>query len=95
MMFIIHEVEALKGRKYEIVKICDVGVMNTAKINGSYWPETSGQDVPLMYSSFITKIRHQNPPPPQIWLCRDTYFVASVDGLQYVANGSPEGSQAV
>ena len=36
----------------------------------------------------------QHPPPPQIWLCRDTYFIASVDGLQYVANGSPEGSQA-
>ena len=33
-------------------------------------------------------------PPPQIWLCRDTYFIASTDGLQYVGNGSPEGSQA-
>jgi hypothetical protein len=28
----------------------------------------------------------QRPPPPQIWLCRATYFIASVDGLQYVAN---------
>ena len=36
MMFIIHELGALKVRKCEIVKICDVGVMNTAKINGSY-----------------------------------------------------------
>ena len=36
----------------------------------------------------------QHPPPPQIWLCRDTYFVASVNGLQYVKTGSPEGSQA-
>ena len=36
----------------------------------------------------------QHPPPPQIWLCRDTYFIASVDGLHYIANGSPEGSQA-
>ena len=36
----------------------------------------------------------QHPPPPQIWLCRDTYFKASIDGLQYVNTGSPEGSQA-
>ena len=36
----------------------------------------------------------QHPPPPQIWLCRDTYFKASVNGLQYVNTGSPEGSQA-
>ena len=36
----------------------------------------------------------QHPPPPQIWLCRDTYFIASIDGLQYVSTGSPEGSQA-
>ena len=50
-MFIIHELGAQKVHKCEIVKICDVGVMNTAEINGSYWPETSGQDVPLMYSS--------------------------------------------
>ena len=35
----------------------------------------------------------KHPPPPQIWLCRDTYFVASVDGLQFVRNGSPPGSQ--
>ena len=36
----------------------------------------------------------QHPPPPQIWLCRDTYFVASTNGLQYINKGSPEGSQA-
>ena len=35
-----------------------------------------------------------HPPPPQIWLCRDTYFIASTNGLQYVGKGSPEGSQA-
>ena len=35
-----------------------------------------------------------HPPPPQIWLCRDTYFIASTYGLQYVGKGSPEGSQA-
>jgi hypothetical protein len=37
----------------------------------------------------------KHPPPPQLWLCRDTYFVASVDGLQFVRNGSPPGSQAI
>ena len=36
----------------------------------------------------------QHPPPPQIWLCRDTYFIASVNGLQYMKDGCPEGSQA-
>ena len=51
MMFIIYEVEALKGRKYEIVKNCGVWVMNTAEINDTFWPETSGQKVSLMYSS--------------------------------------------
>ena len=34
-----------------------------------------------------------NPPPPQIWCCRDTYFLASVNGLQYYNMDSPPGSQ--
>ena len=35
-----------------------------------------------------------HPPPPQLWVCRDTYFIASVDdGLRYVSSGSPPGSQ--
>ena len=33
------------------------------------------------------------PPPPQIWCCRDTYFLASVNGLQYFNCDSPPNSQ--
>ena len=31
----------------------------------------------------------QHPPPPQIWLCRDTYFLVSTEGVKYVAFGTP------
>ena len=34
-----------------------------------------------------------HPPPPQIWLCRDTYFEASVNGLRYFDFGSPIDKQ--
>ena len=34
---------------------------------------------------------NKHPPPPQIWLCRDTYFVADINGLRYVGVGTPEG----
>ena len=34
-----------------------------------------------------------HPPPPQIWLCRDTYWLASTTGLQYVSFGTPESKQ--
>lgn len=34
-----------------------------------------------------------HPPPPQIWSCSDTYFVATTEGLRYV-DGAPPGSQA-
>ena len=30
-----------------------------------------------------------HPPPPQIWLCRDTYFVLSSSGVQYEAWATP------
>ena len=36
-----------------------------------------------------------NPPSPQIWCCRDTYFLASVNGLQYFGCDSPPNSQDV
>ena len=36
----------------------------------------------------------QHPPPPQIWLCRDTYFEVSTQGVKFIRTGSPEGSQA-
>ena len=34
-----------------------------------------------------------HPPPIQLLLVRDTYFKLSLDGLEYVDNESPEGSQ--
>lgn len=34
-----------------------------------------------------------HPPPPQIWLCRDTYWLASVDGLKYVPFDTPQDKQ--
>ena len=30
-----------------------------------------------------------HPPPPQIWLCRDTFFVLSTEGVVYEAFASP------
>ena len=35
-----------------------------------------------------------HPPQIQMWLCRDTYFIAKTGYLRYVDTGSPEGSQA-
>ena len=35
-----------------------------------------------------------HPPPVQLCLCRDTYFKLSLDGLEYVDDGTPQGSQA-
>ena len=29
-------------------------------------------------------------PPPQIWMCRDTYFLVSAQGVKYVAFDTPE-----
>ena len=35
----------------------------------------------------------QHPPPPQIWLCRDTYFLVSTEGVKYVAFGTPANKE--
>ena len=35
-----------------------------------------------------------HPPQIQMWLCRDTYFIATTGSMRYVSTGSPEGSQA-
>lgn len=32
-----------------------------------------------------------HPPPPQLWLCCDTYFEVSSSGVKYVHNQTPEG----
>ena len=34
-----------------------------------------------------------HPPPPQIWLCRDTYFLVSTQGVKYVAFDTPSDKQ--
>ena len=36
-----------------------------------------------------------HPPAPQLWVTRDTYFILSIEGLEYVDNASPPGSQVV
>ena len=35
-----------------------------------------------------------HPPPPQLWLCRDTHFVVSTEGVRYEPFVTPEGSQS-
>ena len=35
-----------------------------------------------------------HPPPCQLCLCRDTYFKLSLEGLEYVDDETPKGSQA-
>ena len=37
----------------------------------------------------------QHPPPPQIWLCRDTYFLVSTEGVKYVAFGTPPNKEVM
>ncbi|KAH0793300.1 hypothetical protein GPJ56_002781 [Histomonas meleagridis] len=33
-----------------------------------------------------------HPPPPQLFICRDTYFTLNLhNGLKYYANGIPDG----
>jgi hypothetical protein len=34
-----------------------------------------------------------HPPPPQIWLCRDTHFLVSTQGVVYVNNDTPADKQ--
>ena len=34
------------------------------------------------------------PLPPQFWLCCDTYFMMSTQGMKYYRDRTPEGSQA-
>lgn len=32
-----------------------------------------------------------HPPPPQLWMCRDTYFTLYVGGMKYHKTGTPPG----
>ena len=69
--------------------------------------DSNGQNIPIqirgqpIYSDaqdtyFNYDESGQNhPPPPQLFICRDTYFtVDTSNGLVYHPTGSPPGSQA-
>ena len=65
--------------------------------------DSQGQNIPIQikgqpihsgandtyYNVDAAGTRH--PPPPQIWLCRDTYFVLSRDGVVYESFSTPPG----
>ena len=42
---------------------------------------------------FIPDVEHkdQHPPAPEAWICSDTYFTWSVNGVQYFPTGIPSG----
>ena len=66
--------------------------------------DSNGQNIPIqikgqpLYSGANDTYYNVNaagtihPPPPQIWLCRDTFFVLSRDGVQYEAFATPTRS---
>ena len=68
--------------------------------------DSNGQNVPIQirgqpiypdvndtYYNF-DETGENHPPPPQLFVCRDTYFTVDInDGLVYHPTGSPEGSQ--
>ena len=69
--------------------------------------DSNGQNIPIqirgqpIYSDaqdtyFNYDESGQNhPPPPQLFICRDTFFTVDVqNGLVYHPTGSPPGSQA-
>ena len=47
------------------------------------------------YWNFNNDSGATNPPPPQIWCCGDTYFLANVYELQYFGCDSPPNSQDI
>ena len=64
--------------------------------------DSNGQNIPIqikgqpIYSGANDTYYNVNaagtihPPPPQIWLCRDTYFLISTDGVVYEAFSTPK-----
>ncbi len=43
-------------------------------------------------SADLTKYEQKTPPPPEMWVCSDTYWTWSVqDGVRYYARGIPAG----
>ena len=64
--------------------------------------DSNGQNIPIqikgqpLYSGINDTYYNVNasgtihPPPPQIWLCRDTYFLVSKDGVVYEPFSTPK-----
>ena len=64
--------------------------------------DSNGQNIPIqikgqpIYTGLndtyynVNQEGTQHPPPPQIWLCRDTYFLCSTEGVVYEAFSSPK-----
>ena len=67
--------------------------------------DSNGQNIPIQikgnpkytgkYDTYynVTADCTVHPPPPQIWLCRDTFWLASTRGLKYVGFGTPSDKQ--
>ena len=63
--------------------------------------DSNGQNIPIqikgqpIYTGIndtyynVNKEGTHHPPPPQIWLCRDTYFLVSTQGVRYEAFETP------
>ena len=64
--------------------------------------DSDGQNIPIQikgnplytgendtYYNFNNGV--SRPPAPQIWLCRDTYFLVSSQGVKYIGNDTPPG----
>jgi hypothetical protein len=64
--------------------------------------DSNGQNIPIqikgqpIYTGINDTYYNVNaagtihPPPPQIWLCRDTYFLVSTEGVVYEAFSTPK-----
>ena len=69
--------------------------------------DSNGQNIPIQirgqplftgqgkdtYYFVDSEDNNVHPPPPQLWLCRDTHFVVSTEGVRYEPFVTPEGSQ--
>ena len=43
------------------------------------------------YYVFDPEHPEQHPPPPELWICQDTYFLMSTNGLEYMGPSTPPG----
>ena len=61
----------------------------TVPVNFKGDPMYKGEDD--TYYIFDPEHPEQHPPPPELWICQDTYFTMSVDGLKYYGPTTPPG----